>query len=62
MVSVPTTSDVSDAGMSAVKIGGASSVGQAVGRGVLGPGFGTALGGVLAGAALDGADGDMAAT
>lgn len=62
MASVPTGDDVKDAGMSAVKVGGAASVGGAVGRGVLGPGFGTALGGVLAGAALDGADGDMAAT
>ena len=61
MVDVPTTSDVSDAGMSGLKVGGAASIGGALGRGILGPGLGTALGGTLAGAAVGGGDGDMAA-
>jgi len=61
MVDVPTTSDVSDAGMSGLKVGGAASIGGALGRGVLGPGIGTALGGTVAAAALGGSEGDTAA-
>ena len=61
MVSVPTGSDVSDAGMSGLKTGGTASIGQTLGRSILGPGIGTALGGTVAAASVDGANRDMAA-
>jgi len=62
MATVPTTSDVSDGGMSGLKVGGAASIGGVLGRGILGPGLGTALGGTVAAAALDSnSDRDMAA-
>lgn len=54
MVDVPTTNDMTNSGMDGLKTGGAAGLGQLVGRSILGRGVGTAAGGVLAGAMLDG--------
>jgi hypothetical protein len=62
MVDVPTTEGVRDAGMTGVINGLAGGVGAALGRGILGPGIGTAAGGVTAAAMLDGNDRDIVAT
>lgn len=61
MVDVPTTNDVSDTGMGGLKTGGAAGLGELVGRSILGPGIGTAAGGVLAGSMLSGSSRDMVA-
>jgi hypothetical protein len=61
-VSVPTSNQV----VSTAKTGGvngtAVALGETVGRGVLGPGLGTAAGGIVAASSLDGNARDMAAT
>jgi hypothetical protein len=62
MASIPTTDDATDAGMTGLKAGGAASIGQTLGRGILGPGLGTALGGTVAAAAMSGDARDMVAT
>jgi hypothetical protein len=56
MVDVPTTSDLTDAATGGAKNGLASGLGQSLGRSVLGPGLGTAAGGITAAAMLDGQD------
>lgn len=62
MVDVPTTSDVTDAASGGAVNGLAAGLGQSVGRGTLGPGIGTAAGGILAASMLNGSDRDMVAT
>jgi len=57
---VPTKDDVKDTAVSGGISGTGLALGETVGRGILGPGLGTAAGGVLAASAMD--DGkDMAA-
>lgn len=46
--SVPTGDSVKSAGMSGAINGGSLAIGELLGRAVLGPGIGTAAGGVLA--------------
>ena len=62
MPNVPTKSTLKDAATTGGMNGLASGVGRMAGRSVLGPGLGTAVGGVGAAAALDGTDRDMVAT
>lgn len=61
MVDVPTTDDATDTAMSGLKTGGAAGLGQTIGRSILGPGIGTAAGGVLAGSMFGGSERDMIA-
>lgn len=60
MVSVPTKDSVTDAGSSGIA-GIAPGLGAAFGRGFLGPGLGTAIGGIAGASALDGASRDRMA-
>lgn len=59
--SVPGTSDATDAGKTGVLEGGAVGVGEALGRALLGPGLGTAAGGIAAAAAQSGSSRDRMA-
>jgi len=61
MVDVPTTNDVTDSGMTGLKAGGAAGLGEMIGQSILGPGVGTAAGGILAGSMLGGSERDTVA-
>lgn len=61
MVSVPSQSSLKDAGGSGVKVGGLSGISQAVGARMLGPGVGTAAGGIVGASAMSGGARDRAA-
>lgn len=62
MPDVPTKSTITTAATNGGMNGLAAGLGQTVGRGVLGPGIGTAAGGILSASMLDGNDRDMVAT
>lgn len=53
-VSVPTTNDVKGAAKDGAIAGGALGLGSVMGRSMLGPGLGTAVGGVAAASTLSG--------
>lgn len=59
--SIPGTSDGMDAGKTGVMEGGAVGVGEAFGRALLGPGLGTAAGGIAVAAAQSGSSRDRMA-
>lgn len=59
--STPGVSDGTDAGKTGVMEGGAVGVGEALGRALLGPGLGTAAGGIAVAAANSGASRDRMA-
>lgn len=61
MVKVPTKNSLSDAGMHGVKKGGISGLGQVLGTSILGPGLGTAAGGIVAASSMSGQARDRAA-
>lgn len=60
--STPGLGDASSAGKTGVMEGGAVGVGEALGRSFLGPGLGTAVGGIAVAAAADGTARDRMAT
>lgn len=61
MVSVPSKDSATDAGKTGLVGGGMSGIGQAFGRSLVGPGLGTALGGIAAASAMNGTERDRAA-
>lgn len=60
--SVPTTGDATEAGKSMAIQGGALGVGESLGRSILGPGIGTAVGGLAVASMNDGQDRKTQAT
>lgn len=60
MPDVPTTNDVKGAAKDGAVAGGGVAIGEAVGRSVLGPGVGTAAGGILAASTMSGNSREMA--
>lgn len=62
MVSVPTKNSASDAAKSGASAGVPAGLGAAFGRSMLGPGLGTAIGGVAGASMLDGGDRDTMAS
>jgi hypothetical protein len=60
--SVPTTGDATDAGKDLAVQGVPLGVGESLGRSLLGPGLGTALGGVAVASMNEGMDGQVQAT
>lgn len=54
MVSVPTKNSVTDSAKSGAMAGVPAGLGAAFGRGLLGPGIGTAVGGIAGASMLDG--------
>lgn len=60
--SVPTGSSLKKAGKTGLFDGGTLAVGEIAGRSVLGPGAGTAVGGILAASSESGATRDTMAT
>jgi len=61
MTDVPTVDDVKDTGTSAAKNGAIAGAGYGLGSAVLGKSLGRPAGGVVAGAAIGGDEGDMVA-
>lgn len=61
MVEVPSKDSATDAGKTGIVGGGMSGLGQALGRSTLGPGIGTAAGGIAAASAMEGDSRDRAA-
>lgn len=59
--SMPGTSDATDAGKTGALEGGAVGIGEALGRTLLGPGLGTAAGGIAVAAAQSGGSRDRMA-
>jgi hypothetical protein len=62
MVQVPTKGSATDAAKTGGINGTATALGETVGRSIIGPGLGTAAGGVLAASAMSGTDRDIMAT
>jgi hypothetical protein len=62
MPDVPTKSSLKTSAKNGGVNGLASGIGKTLGRGILGPGIGTAAGGIAAASMLDGNDRDIVAT
>lgn len=61
-IEVPTMNAAKDAGMTGLKAGGIGGLGTTLGQSILGPGLGTAAGGVLAASSMSGNARDTVAT